>query len=120
MYINLYYVDIIIVYEHNPSLCAHNIGLCNIVLVSVILGQMAFHRRPITLCAQGPKILNMGLPCSRAQHHPHEPCCESMHLPRLWFASSGICCLLLNNRTVYKPCRLTCISLEEFQATRWS
>ena len=45
MYINLYYVDIIIVYEHNPSLCQHNPSLCNIILYYVIFVQMAFHKR---------------------------------------------------------------------------
>ena len=41
MYINLYYVDIIIVYLHNLSLCAHNPR----ILHYVIFVQMAVHNR---------------------------------------------------------------------------
>ena len=43
------YVDIIIIFVHNPSLCAHNIGLCNIILVYVIFVQMAFHIHTISI-----------------------------------------------------------------------
>ena len=45
MYINLYYVDIIIVYVHNPS-------LCNIILYYVISVQMAFHSRKAKMYAR--------------------------------------------------------------------